>query len=147
MTLRTFTVALAILFLGVLTGYPHNCHAIPTQDKTLKNTIWILSQEFDPATGTFIDLSQSETLQLVGNSVKLNGKEIGSFSLDEKSRVVSLHLKSKVRPAFTLYQIDDAYHYKYAFDQKGRLQLTPLDEQEGNSYITVEGKALLFEAR
>ncbi|KGE12933.1 hypothetical protein [Sphingobacterium deserti] len=93
-----------------------------------------------------MDLPVADTLQFLNEGLKFNGKLIGSYELDNEERILSIMLNGKSQPAFALYKIDSAYHYRYTLDNEEHLQLTTLDEREGDSLITVEGKALLLEA-
>ena len=116
----------------------------PIPNNPFKNTVWILCQEFDPSEDAFIDLPKRDTVQFLTDEFKLNGSLMGCFHINQDERKLSLKLTNRVKPAFALYKLDDAYNFRYKLDEKGQLLLFPLDEREEDTLITVEGKTLLF---
>lgn len=107
---------------------------------------WILKQEFHPMERTYAAVDHNDTLSFQGNHIAINGKEAGTFNIDSAERILALKMVGGKQPPFTISKMDDCYNYRYHFNKKERkLYLVPLDEQEGNDLVCVEGCTLLFE--
>ncbi|MFC6100340.1 TPM domain-containing protein [Olivibacter domesticus] len=107
---------------------------------------WILKQEFHPMERTYTAVDPNDTLSFQENHFSINGKEAGTFNIDSAEHILALKTYSGKQPAFAIFKMNDYYNYHYHFNKKERrLYLVPLDEQEGNDLICVEGCTLLFE--
>lgn len=107
---------------------------------------WILKQEFHPMERVYKDIENNDTLSFHHSHFSVDGKNAGTFYTNPAERILTLKMEDEERPAFAIFKMNDSYRYRYNFNKKARkLYLVPLDEQEGDDLVCVEGCTLLFE--
>lgn len=150
-TLRLVIFAEAMLILMLLaSGKSNALHRLlgnpicDTNDNFL-HKVWVLTHEYDPTKQQFAPLAKLDTLSFLQTKVYINGKQLGTYSMQQQKATLSFKFSEKQIPAFAHYPIAGSYHFRYALDNSNNtLLLTPLDEQEVEDLITVEGRTLLF---
>jgi len=146
MILAKLMVILMLLAAGKSIAYD-NLLKNPIRDSndTFLQVNWILTHEFDPTEQQFVPLAQLDTLSFRKEKLYINGKQFGTYAIQQEKALLTFQFSKQKIPAFAHYPLAGGYHFRYAFDKStNRLSLTPLEEQEVEGLISVEGRALLF---